>query len=209
MGAWKDVSKAVRVKTRATAYYLKEKNHRAAVMNRLRAVIRCEEKAAEKEYLALGRYYYNALRDPDNPLAETHCARIDQINARRDSALENLEQLGQEEAASIGVIAGKDGPTAAYRAPVFRFHKGQTEMTVTPQEDEVEEVDLSDVACFDYDPTLPQPSAQEAEAPAVPQAAEIEAQPQEGTCRPANGGTRQEGTIRPAELDENDGLLLE
>ena len=28
MGAWKDVSKAVRVKTRATAYYLKEKNRR-------------------------------------------------------------------------------------------------------------------------------------------------------------------------------------
>ena len=100
----------------------------------------------------------------------------------------NLEQLGQEEAASIGVIAGKDGPTAAYRAPVFRFHKGQTEMTVTPQEDEVEEVDLSDVACFDYDPTLPQPSAQEAEAPAVPQAAEIEAQPKREPAAPRMAG---------------------
>ena len=209
MGAWKDVSKAVRVKTRATAYYLKEKNHRAAVMNRLRAVIRCEEKAAEKEYLALGRYYYNVLRDPDNPVAEAHCLRLDQLQAQRDRALEDLEQLMQQQHEASSVAVGKDGPTAAYRAPVFRFHKGQTEMTVTPQEDEVEEVDLSDVACFDYDPTLPQPSAQEAEAPAVPQAAEIEAQPQEGTCRPANGGTRQEGTIRPAELDENDGLLFE
>jgi len=119
MGAWKDVSKAVRFKTRATAYYLKEKNRRAAVMNRLRAVIRCEEKAAEKEYLALGRYYYNALRDPDNPLAESHCARIDQINARRDSALESLEQASQEEAASIGFIGGSDGPTAVYKTSAF------------------------------------------------------------------------------------------
>ncbi len=212
MGAWKDVSKAVRFKTRATAYYLKEKNRRAAVMNRLRAVIRCEEKAAEKEYLALGRYYYNALRDPDNPLAESHCARIDQINARRDSALESLEQASQEEAASIGFIGGSDGPTAVYKT--FRFHKGRTEITVTPDEEDAEEVDLSDVECFDYDPTLPQdgPPAQDAASPAgqgvsqgesVAPPTEHEIQPAEHEIRPA------EHEIRPAELDENDGLPFE
>ena len=205
MGAWKDVSKAVRFKTRATAYYLKEKNRRAAVMNRLRAVIRCEEKAAEKEYLALGRYYYNALRDPDNPLAESHCARIDQINARRDSALESLEQAShQEEAASIGFIGGSDGPTAVYK---FRFHKGRTEITVTPDEEDAEEVDLSDVECFDYDPTLPQdgPPAQDAASPAGQGVSQSEsvAPPTEHEIRPA------EHEIRPAELDENDGLPFE
>lgn len=37
---------------------VEEKNRRTALMNRLRTVIRCEEKAEERAYLALGRYYY-------------------------------------------------------------------------------------------------------------------------------------------------------
>ena len=109
MPEWKEVAKNVKVKSRWMAFRLKEKNRRIAVMNRLRMVVRCEEKAAEKEYLALGRYYYNALRNPDNAITESHCARIDQINARRDSALESLERHSQAE--SIGIIGGEDGPT--------------------------------------------------------------------------------------------------
>ena len=35
------------------ASYLGEKNRRIARLNRIRSVIRCQEKAAEKEYLAL------------------------------------------------------------------------------------------------------------------------------------------------------------
>ena len=42
-----------------------EKNRKNALANRLRTVIRCEEKAAERAYLALGRYYYHNLRDAD------------------------------------------------------------------------------------------------------------------------------------------------
>lgn len=228
------------------ALLLKEKNRRAAAANRLRIVIRCEENAADKEYLALGRYYYNALRDADNPIAESHCARIDQINARRDSALEQLEQLSQEEIASIGFIDGEDGPTAVFSAgktqsgSIFRFRKGQGEMTVTPEEDEdAEEIDLSDVECFDSDPTLPQPETAPVEAAEVvpeieePEAlveeemcqpverevprSEPETQPAEHETRPAEHKIPQvesktqpaEHETQPAELDENDALFFE
>ena len=38
-----------------------EKNHTAALVSRLRTVIRCEEKNVEKQYAILGRYYYDKL----------------------------------------------------------------------------------------------------------------------------------------------------
>ena len=223
----------VTVKSRWLALQLKEKNRRAAAANRLRTVIRCEEKAAEKEYLALGRYYYNALRDADNPIAESHCARIDQINVRRDNALEQLEQLGQEEAlwasSAVGFIEGEDGPTAEYKAgkaqsgSIFRFRKGQGEITVSPDEDDGEEIDLSDVECFDSDPTRPQPETASAEAAeAVPEvgealAGEEKPQPVEAGDKPAGQEPPAaepetqpvEHETQPAEPSENDGLFFE
>ena len=69
MANWKEISLTARANVRLAATQLKEKNRRLAAANRLRTAIRCQEKAAEKEYLALGRYYYNVLRDPDNPVA--------------------------------------------------------------------------------------------------------------------------------------------
>ena len=44
---------------------LGQKHRKTAMLNRIRTVVRCEERAAEKEYLALGRYYYNALRSEE------------------------------------------------------------------------------------------------------------------------------------------------
>ena len=61
------------------ASYLGEKNRRIARLNRIRSVIRCQEKAAEKEYLALGRYYYHSLRDKNNEVTEAHCVALDKI----------------------------------------------------------------------------------------------------------------------------------
>ncbi len=46
-------------------------------MNRLRTVIRCEEKAEERAYLALGRYYYHNLRDAENTVTEPYCIDIE------------------------------------------------------------------------------------------------------------------------------------
>ncbi len=84
------------------ANYLGEKNRRAARLNRIRSVIRCQEKAAEGEYLALGRYYYHSLRDKDNIVTESHCAALDQIEEALDNALDQLEKFyGKEDQEEI------------------------------------------------------------------------------------------------------------
>lgn len=74
-----------------------EKNRKTALMNRLRTVIRCEEKAAERAYLALGRYYYHNLRDADNAVTEPHCIDIEAAEQRIDAAVAKLEALCHEE----------------------------------------------------------------------------------------------------------------
>ena len=74
------------------AAHLGEKNHRAAQLSRIRSFIRCQEKAAEKEYLALGRYYYHNLRDKENDVTEAHCLALDEIEQRLDAALDQLSQ---------------------------------------------------------------------------------------------------------------------
>ena len=89
MNFLKNIGKAVE----NAANYVGEKNRRAARLNRIRSVIRCQEKAAEKEYIALGRYYYYSLRDKGNAVTEPHCAALDQIEERLDGALEQLEKF--------------------------------------------------------------------------------------------------------------------
>ena len=94
----KKIGRAVGV----AANYLGEKNRRAARLNRIRSVIRCQEKAAEREYLALGRYYYHSLRDKDNIVTESHCAALDQIEEALDNALDQLEKFyGKEDQEEI------------------------------------------------------------------------------------------------------------
>lgn len=125
--------------------FMGEKSRRAAYLNRIRAVIRCEEKAAEKQYLALGRYYYHNLRDKNNPVTEAHCAELDEIETRLESALTQLDlfyqmdQAQKGEAGAIGVIRGGDGPTAVF-------------VTETVEDGIAEEVTLEDVQCYDSDP---------------------------------------------------------
>lgn len=74
---------------------VEEKNRRTALMNRLRTVIRCEEKAEERAYLALGRYYYHNLRDAENTVTEPYCIDIEAAQKRIDAAVE-LEALTRE-----------------------------------------------------------------------------------------------------------------
>ena len=77
---------------------VEEKNRRTALMNRLRTVIRCEEKAEERAYLALGRYYYHNLRDAENTVTEPYCIDIEAAQKRIDAAVEKLEALTRETA---------------------------------------------------------------------------------------------------------------
>lgn len=106
------------------AAHLGEKNHRAAQLSRIRSFIRCQEKAAEKEYLALGRYYYHNLRDKENNVTEAHCLALDEIEQRLDAALDQLSQCysaseAREEVTLEDVQAFDQDPAAqAAPAPV-------------------------------------------------------------------------------------------
>ena len=40
-----------------------ERNHRASLINRLRIVIKNERETTARAYVALGKYYYDHLRD--------------------------------------------------------------------------------------------------------------------------------------------------
>ena len=80
-----------------------EKNRKTALANRLRTVIRCEEKAAERAYLALGRYYYHNLRNEANAETETHCIDIEAAEKRIEDAMLKLEALLREDDAEPSI----------------------------------------------------------------------------------------------------------
>lgn len=124
------------------AGYVEEKSRKAAYLNRIRTVIRCEEKAAEREYVALGRYYYNNLRDKNNAVTEAHCVELEAIEERLEKALDQLEQFYQADH-NVLVIEGEDGPTA-----------------ICAIDGEAEEITLDDVESFDSDP-IPEQEAEE------------------------------------------------
>lgn len=204
MANWKDYAKLAKAKAQKLAAGIEQKNRYAAMLNRMRTVIRCQEQAAEKEYMALGRYYYNALRDKETQVAEEHCKKLDHLNAMIDSTLKTLEEaVREQEAVSIGIIGGEDGPTNVYinepkkESTLFHFGRGPLEITVTrdtvyhPEEDS-EEIDLCGIESFDYDPMQEKTvSSAAAEAPAI---------------KPK---TLSEPEFTGAELDENDGLPFE
>ena len=125
------------------AGWLEEKNRKAAYINRLRTVIRCEEAAAEKEYLALGRYYYNNLREHGNDVTEAHCKELEAIEGRLEKALDQLEQF---------------------------YQAGEDSISFLVSEEQREDITLEDVECFDHDPDLQQEDApaQTEEVPVPP-----------------------------------------
>ena len=93
MEFWKNLTNAVV----STKDMIVEKNKKSALMNRLRAVIKCEEQSCARAYMALGRYYYHHLRDKEDAVAEPHCQAIDAAEARLDSAIAHLEKLHRED----------------------------------------------------------------------------------------------------------------
>lgn len=75
---------------------LEERNHRQAQLNRIRAALKREERAAQLEYTALGRYYYANLRDPSNGVTEAHCKELDKVETRMNAAIDQLERYYTE-----------------------------------------------------------------------------------------------------------------
>lgn len=144
---------------------LGEKNRRAAQLSRIRSVVRAHEKAAQKEYLALGRYYYHALRDKKNAVTEPHCAALDRIEKELDAALDQLN-----------AIYGGDGPVEVVTL------EGVEPLEKAPEELAEEEAP----------PVEASPAAEEA-APAQPAPASQEAAPAEAALTEDNDSLPFEG----------------
>ena len=79
---------------------LEERNHRQAQLNRIRSVLRRDEAAAQIEYAALGKYYYENLRDPGSDAAEVYCNELDRIEMRMSASVKQLELCYAEIAAA-------------------------------------------------------------------------------------------------------------
>ena len=118
---------------------VEEKNRRTALMNRLRTVIRCEEKAEERAYLALGRYYYHNLRDAENTVTEPYCIDIEAAQKRIDAAVEKLEALTREGDSEAEEAAFVPDGTVDEAVEAAEPAAEQPE-TIEPEKDESEEV---------------------------------------------------------------------
>lgn len=77
--------------------FVVEANRKSALINRIKAVVRSEEKNIDRAYIALGKYYFNNLRDKDLEETERHCLSLENSRRRLDRALTRLEELTDEE----------------------------------------------------------------------------------------------------------------
>ena len=73
-----------------------EKNHRSAIVNRLRIVIKNERENCARAYVALGKYYYEHLRDKENQETEALCTSIDESTRRMQRAFDKMHALHEE-----------------------------------------------------------------------------------------------------------------
>lgn len=77
--------------------YVVEKNRKAAIMNRIRIVIKNERENEARAYVALGKYYYEHLRDPQNEETEHLCRAVDFSDQRMKKAFAKLDELAAPE----------------------------------------------------------------------------------------------------------------
>lgn len=75
---------------------LLNRNRRTALINRLGIIIKNERENSARAYVALGKYYYENLRDPENHETEPLCASIDESDRRLQRAFDKMEQLREE-----------------------------------------------------------------------------------------------------------------
>ena len=95
MDFWKNAADSV---TKAVDFVV-DKNRKAAMMNRLKIVIRSEKEAQSHAYAQLGKYYYQNMRDPENGDTEPFCQAIDTSGARLKRAYAKLDELAVPTAA--------------------------------------------------------------------------------------------------------------
>ena len=89
MEVFKNVADSV---TKAVNFVV-DKNRRAAMINRLKIVIRNEKEIEARSYIELGRYYYENLRDASNEKTEPLCAAVDNADRRLKRAFRKLDEM--------------------------------------------------------------------------------------------------------------------
>lgn len=89
-----------------------DKNKIQAQVNRLRLVMRNESQLMDKSYIALGKYYYNELREQrEHAENEKICQTIDKSKVRMDRARSHYHTLmeNQIEDYSDAVMDNEEG----------------------------------------------------------------------------------------------------
>lgn len=78
--------------------YVMEKNKSQAQINRLRLLMRKESQLMDNSYIALGKYYYNELRNKEiNDENEKICQTIDNSKVRMNNAREHCQQILEQQ----------------------------------------------------------------------------------------------------------------
>lgn len=77
--------------------FVVEANRKAALINRIKLVVKSEEKNVNAAFIALGKYYFNNLRDKSVEETERHCRAVETARTRLDRALTKLEELTGED----------------------------------------------------------------------------------------------------------------
>lgn len=79
--------------------YVVEKNRIQAQQNRLRMVMRNEADLINRSYVALGKYYYENLRNKDDvEQNKKYCETIDKSSARMQKAVDRYRSLIEAQA---------------------------------------------------------------------------------------------------------------
>lgn len=73
--------------------YVVEKNRKAALINRIRIVIKNERENQARAYIALGKYYFRNLRDPQNEETERFCKAVEVSEKRMKKAFNKLDEI--------------------------------------------------------------------------------------------------------------------
>lgn len=81
--------------------FIIEKNKIKAQVNRLRLVMRKEHSLMDNSYKALGKYYYEHLRDTENAENKKICATIDKSKARMEKAKLRYSELMEKQLSKL------------------------------------------------------------------------------------------------------------
>ncbi len=73
--------------------YVVEKNRKAALVNRIRIVIKNERENEARAYVSLGKYYFENLRDAQNEETESLCKSVELADQRMKKAFEKLDEI--------------------------------------------------------------------------------------------------------------------